>query len=102
MELLAIRSFKNPQRALVIENALHPDHVHKGATFEIGGKAPFEQLTGDDKKLVGLLNHANCVGLPTPANIAQVAAEVAEEAAREATRPAPQALFDKHTHARFK
>ena len=34
MQLIAKRAFKNPGRKLSIKDALHPDHVHKGATFE--------------------------------------------------------------------
>lgn len=80
MQLIAIRNFRNPGRALEIEEPVAPDHVHKGAIFEIGGKAPFDKLNRTDKELVVQLNAAQCIADATDEKIVKaVRAELEEE-----------------------
>src|SRR5580704_14578646 len=90
MKLIAIRSFKNPERTLQIKDAVHPDHVHKGATFVIGEKleTPFEKLTKQEKLLVQHLTISNCVG---DAFDAKVVSEVERELKFDADRAARDA-----------
>jgi hypothetical protein len=82
MKLLATRSFANPKRQLQIENAQHPDHVHKGAIFDIGGDVPIKKMRREDAELIGRLSLAKCVAEPSPENIAKVEAELAVERKR--------------------
>jgi hypothetical protein len=86
MKLIAKKSFKNPSRQIVLENPIHPDHVHKGVIFIIGAEegTPFAALTREEKHLVTLLNNADCLGEPTSENILKITAELATEAAAEA------------------
>ena len=87
MQLIAKRAFKNPGRKLSIKDALHPDHVHKGATFSIGTEKEVKNLNGDDQKMVLLLNVADCLGDATDEKIVRaVQAEVAAEKKAEAAQ----------------
>jgi len=93
MKLIAKRSFKNPGRKIQLDKPLHPDHVHKGACFEIGGAVAFDALPDADRKMIALSNQADCLAEPTAANIARIEAELVEERGREAKWPAATARF---------
>lgn len=89
MKLIAIRSFKNPQRVLTIKNALHPDHVHMGARFDIGGDVPREKLKKDERALIDQLAIACCISEQTPEVCKKVDEQVRlaqERIARDAAR----------------
>ncbi len=60
MRFVATRDFSN-NCGLEIKNALHPNHVHKGAVFSIGLDLPFELLTPSEQKLVSDLRNAECI-----------------------------------------
>lgn len=86
MLLIAKRDFRNPQRAIKIEGAKHPDHIHQGATFEIGGKADYDALNPQDKQLVALLNAADCIGDASDRKIVgKVQAAISEREKAEAS-----------------
>jgi hypothetical protein len=93
MRLIAKRDFRNPERKLEIEDAKHPDHIHKGAIFNIGdAKAPFKGLGPSEQKLVTQLNGADCIADATDEKtVAAIMDQVAEEekvAARQAAHAA--------------
>lgn len=60
MKFIGIRDFRN-NCGLEIEDALDPDHVHKGAVFSIGLDLPFELLTPSEQKLVSDLRREGCI-----------------------------------------
>lgn len=85
MKLIAKTSFRNPGQAIEVEGAQHPDHIHQGATFTIGGDLPFEKLKKADQELVKTLNAADRLADATnPEIVKKVLAEVAEKAKVEA------------------
>lgn len=89
MKLIAKRDFRNPGRVLPVENAIHPDHVHKGAQFAIGGDTPFEKLNRADRELVSLLNSSDCLADGSDDSIVRrILGEVAAER-RKAQADAP-------------
>lgn len=81
MKLVAIRDFRNPDGKIKLDQpAQHPDHIHFGATFSIGGDKALKDLRGDEKTLVGLLSAANCIGDATDRKtMDQVAAELSKQ-----------------------
>lgn len=90
MRLIAIRNFRNPRRAITVNDSLHEDHVHKGAIFAIGPdeldkdeKAAFKKLNNEQKRLLMELSSANCIG---NAAIPQVVDAVVRELAEEKKR----------------
>lgn len=95
MKLIAKTSFRNPGQAIEIEGAQHPDHIHQGAIFTIGGDLPFEKLKKADQMLVVTLNAADRLGdANNPEIVKKVNAEVAERAkaeARSVAKPAAPA-----------
>ncbi len=57
MKLIALRDFRNPNPKLIKPtDAIHEDHIHKGARFEID-----ENAKGNDE-LIAQLNAANAIG----------------------------------------
>lgn len=91
MKLIAKRDFRNTGRAIEIEGALHPDHIHKGAMFIVGKdeNTPYKDLSKQDKEFVGLLNIADCVGDGNDEKIVKlVMAEVEADKKAEAGRKA--------------
>jgi hypothetical protein len=91
MKLIAKRDFRNTGQAIEIEDAIHPDHVHKGAIFIVGKeeKTPFDGLSRQDKEFVSLLNAADCIADGSDDKIVkQVMAEVAADKKAEAARAA--------------
>ena len=88
MKLIATRSFRNTGQRIEVEGALHPLHIGKGATFEIGtgnDLVVMKRLDRDSVELIGRLSLAGCIGDGTDAALcARVEAELAEEASREA------------------
>lgn len=82
MRLIAKRDFRNVGNAIEIENPIHPDHIHKGATFVVGQSddTPYEKLSRQDKEFVALLNAADCLADGAdPAIVAKVNAELARD-----------------------
>ena len=80
MKLIALREFRNVGRKIKIDNAQHDDHVHKGATFEIGAGDEIAKLASPDKELAAQLIYAGFAGDATDAKIVKrVQAEVAAE-----------------------
>lgn len=78
MKLVSTSNFRNPQPGkITVAGALHPQHIHKGARFEIGGDAPFDKVEPDDKRLVTLLNTAGRIVEASQVElVAQIDAEV--------------------------
>ena len=85
MKLVATSSFRNTAPAkIIVADQIAPLHVHKGARLEIGGDAPFEKLTPDDKKLVTELNIAGrIVEAERTEIVAKIDAEVVAAARSE-------------------
>jgi hypothetical protein len=87
MKLIALRNFRNTHGIdLDGDGKLtqHEKHVHKGATFAIGGAKEFKDLSKADQRIVLELNHAKCVGDATDEKLVKrIAAEVAEDARAE-------------------
>jgi hypothetical protein len=82
MKLIAKRDFRNVGNAIEIENAIHPDHIHKGALFVVGvdEKTPYEKLNKTDQAFVATLNAADCVADGSDEKIVRlVMAEVTAE-----------------------
>jgi hypothetical protein len=92
MKLIATRSFRNTGQRIEVEGALHPLHIGKGATFEIGqgtDLVAMKRLDRDSVELLGRLSMAACIGDATDATLcAKVESELADEAKREADRAA--------------
>jgi hypothetical protein len=89
MDLIATRSFRNvPFKdfgRITVPNALHDDHVHKGAIFEIGTAETLKGLAKEDQKaaeLTARLLMAKCVEPATPETIARVSAELEQDRVR--------------------
>ena len=96
MQLIAIRNFRNVGRAIPVEKPIHPDHVHVGATFQVGQDPGtlFEKLSRDEKSFVYQLSAANCIGdANDPEVVAAVKREVVAEAKRVAKDPGTRALY---------
>lgn len=101
MKLIALRDFRNVQSLGLkddagnskIDRASHPDHVHKGAMFEIGaGDGPLDaegilklaKSNAAAAQALASLVVAGCVGDGTNARlVADVKAEVAAESKRD-------------------
>ncbi len=92
MKLIATRPFRNIGQRIEVEGALHPLHIAKGATFEIGtgnDLAVMKKHDRDSVELIGRLSLAGCIGDASDAVLcAKVESELAEEAKREADRAA--------------
>ena len=92
MKLIATRSFRNIGQRIEVEGALHPLHIHKGATFEIGQGNDIREIKKHDRdsvELIGRLSLAGCIGDASDATLVdRVESELAEEARREADRAA--------------
>ena len=92
MKLIATRSFRNTGQRIEVEGALHPLHIGKGATFEIGqgtDLVAMKRLDRDSVELIARLSLAGCIGDATDAVlVAKVESELADEARREADRAA--------------
>jgi hypothetical protein len=82
MKFIATHGFRNVAEKIKVENAQHPEHVHKGAIFEIGTAETLKGLAKEDQKaaeLAARLLMAKCVEPATPEAIARVQAELAHE-----------------------
>ena len=92
MKLIATRSFRNTGQRIEVEGALHPLHIGKGATFEIGqgtDLVAMKRLDRDSVELIGRLSLAGCIGDASDAALcAKVEAELLDEAKREAAQAA--------------
>lgn len=79
MKLIATSDFRNPQPGkITVAGAIHPQHIHKGARFQIGGDAPMDKLNPEDLRLVTLLNGAGRIVEPSQLEqVAKVDAEIA-------------------------
>ena len=85
MEFIATCSFRNVGGKIKIENALNPEHVHKGAIFDIGTAETLKGLAKEDQKtaeLAARLIMAKCAEPATPETIARVEAELEQERKR--------------------
>lgn len=95
MKLVATSDFRNPnpEKIDVGDDKIHDLHIHKGARFSIGGDAPFEKLSANDKKLVVELNASGrIVSEDQTEKVKQIDAEVkADEAAEAARNRKPEA-----------
>ena len=81
MKLIALRNFRNVQGLELDGNsALNERHVHKGATFSIGGNKDFKDLSKSDQRAILELNAANCIGDATDEKLAK---RIQKEAAIE-------------------
>lgn len=85
MKLIALKDFRNvPALSLEIKDALHPLHVHKGATFELGKGDTLKDCSKPDQELLAHLNLAGCIGdANDEAVVKAVKAEVAADKKRE-------------------
>ena len=94
MKLVCASDFRNiaPDK-IIIEDALHELHVHKGARFEIGGETPFDKLQASDKRLVVELNSAGRIVSEDQTDaVKKIDAEVAQaKKAAEARQAKPDA-----------
>lgn len=86
MNLIALKDFRNVQSInLTLEDALHENHVHKGATFEIGKGAKLKDCSKPEQELIAQLILAGCVGDATDKAVVEaVNKEVKADKAREA------------------
>ncbi|MGD0258967.1 MAG: hypothetical protein ABSD29_03990 [Verrucomicrobiota bacterium] len=85
MKFIATHSFRNVGGKIKVENALHPEHIHKGAIFEIGTEPTLKALAKADHKngeLAARLLMALCVVEATVENIAKVSAELEQDRVR--------------------
>ncbi len=103
MRFIALRNFRNPGRAIDLgDDALHDDHVHKGAIFAIGedelveeDAVGFKRLNKNQQMLVAQLNAANCIGnAANPKVVAAVKRELADEAKAAAELKKQQERLD--------
>lgn len=85
MKLIALKDFRNvPGLELEIEDALHANHVHKGATFEIGKADALKDCSKSDQQTIAQLIVSGCVGDANDANVVKaVKAEVDADEKRE-------------------
>jgi hypothetical protein len=95
MKLIALHNFRNvPALRLkddggktTIENAVHDDTIHKGATFEIGRAKDLDEMRKTDRpnaEIVAQLFVSGCIGDATDVKIVKaVNDELAAEAKRE-------------------
>jgi hypothetical protein len=85
MKLIALKDFRNvPSLELEIKDALHPSHIHKGATFEIGKAAALKDCSKTDQQLIAQLIVSSSVGDATDENVVKaVKAEVDADEKRE-------------------
>jgi hypothetical protein len=90
MDLIATRSFRNiPFKdfgRITVPNALHDDHVHKGALFSIGAGKTLQAMRKTERpaaELVAALFLARVVEEPTPEVVARVEFELEQERKRE-------------------
>jgi hypothetical protein len=87
MDLIAIRSFRDPKAKITVENQQAKGHVHKGAQFTIGEFKTLKELTKHDQptaEFVALLLLTGCVEPATPEAIARVELELEQDRKREA------------------
>jgi hypothetical protein len=92
MKLIATRDFRNVGHRIQVENVQHPDHVPRGATFELGAAADLKALKKEDRELgyfAAMLVMSGVADAPTPEIIARIEAE--NEVARKREARAVQA-----------
>jgi hypothetical protein len=90
MKLVATKPFRNIGQ-IEVEGALHPLHVERGQTFEIGSAPTLQQLRKSDRDAAELAARyimAGCAAEPTPETVAKVEAEIEFDRKREADRAA--------------
>jgi len=93
MKLIALRSIRNPQRKIELAGASHPDHIHKGAIFDLGpanegdfGKQllAMRKTRAQEAELISALIISGSVGDATDEKVVQaVKDEIAVEERRE-------------------
>lgn len=87
MELIATRSFRNVGGKIKVKNPLHPFHIPKGQTFEIGTAKTLKELAKSEDKaaeLAAALLMAGVAVEPTPEVVAMIEAEIEVDRKREA------------------
>lgn len=101
MKLIATKDFSRVPALDFIDlpDRIHENHIHKGATFDVGKAAKFTDLNKTDQQLVAGLVHAGCVGDASDEKVvkavqAEIAADKkrAENAAKAETASANQAM----------
>lgn len=85
MKLIALKDFRNvPGLELEIKDAQHDNHVHKGATFEIGKYDVLKDCSKTDQQTVAQLIVSGCVGDATDEKVVKaVKLEVEADEKRE-------------------
>lgn len=101
MKLIALKDFRNvPALRLTddgkstVDKAVHDEHIHKGAVFDIGAGKTLDELRKSDRptaEIVAQLVVAGCVG---EANDAKVVAAVKEDLAQDSRRQATAEKLD--------
>ena len=86
MDLIAVRSFRDPASKIRVANPQHKCYVHKGGQFTIGEAKTLKEMAKLDEqnaRLVAALFMAGCIAEATPENIGQVEAELKQDQKRE-------------------
>ena len=92
LKVIATRNFRNTHpKSIVIEDPLHPDHVHKGAEFSLDSRA--------DSDLIGLLNASgSIIDSEDEASVKRLQAEIAaEEKAEKASADAAKKAAEQNS-----
>ena len=106
MDLIALRDFRNvPALRLkqadkdgvektTLKDAIHDDHIHKGAIFSIGTAKTADRCTQEEKMLIGELLYT---GAAAPASDEKIVKLVREDVEIEKKRLANAAKLDAAT-----
>lgn len=92
MKYICLNDFPNPQgnpivlgegqKHVTVGGKEHKQHIHKGATFNIGSASEYKDLSPAEKELVAHLVVSGKIAEATEASTKRVNAEVAADAAR--------------------
>ena len=94
MKLIATKDFRNVQALRLksddgeslVKDAVHADHVHKGAVFDIGSAKDLEGLRKADRPTAEIVAQLIVAGVVADANDAKAVQAVREELAVEEKR----------------
>ena len=94
MKLIAIKDFRNVQLLRLksddgdslVKDAIHADHVHKGAVFDIGAGKDLDALKKSDRPTAELVAQLIVAGVVAEANDEKAVKAVKEEIALEEKR----------------
>lgn len=102
MKLIALRDFRNVAQLRlkdgddsIVKDAVHDDHVHKGAVFEIGKEQSLEALRKKDLPSAQIVAHLIASGAVGDASDNKLVEKVGTEIAVEKKRLANAAKLDK-------